>query len=411
MKIRSLLLIFAAMPYFYSCSNDLDEQIAEIPQQQINPNEFNPDLFPVPDKARRASYDPAEALNQIMKKFDQTKSLVMGETQITDEQFEEIKKFVSENLKGETDLDTYNKIFEWIHANLHYAQPNEEAYVDPYEVFIHKVCVCQGYANLMKTMCITQGIPAMTVNGMLIPWGGHAWNYVYAGGEWQVADPTNNTRYLMKQVNNYKKSLAPYRTDLNLFEDENFCYDFSDSNVNISEVKNNGKNYITVPYSVAGYLVTQFCPHKPVASNFTQLYLGKNIETLGQNPSLVNQYFPSLEEIYIDETNRKLETYKNIVYRKKQTTPYFIPSSIRRVELKPMKAIEKNTLYNLSNVEEIVVADGTERLESYCIERCPNLKTVSVPESVTYIAEDAIYQCNDNVQIVRRTTGIVEVTK
>ena len=56
---------------------------------------------------------------------------------------------------------------------------------------------CQGYANLLRTMCHTQGIPAFNANGELVPLGGHAWDYVCADSVWYVSDPTNNAQYKM----------------------------------------------------------------------------------------------------------------------------------------------------------------------------------------------------------------------
>lgn len=44
-------------------------------------------LFPQEDGSPRPSYDPAEALSQLLKKFDPTKALVMGETEIKEAEF------------------------------------------------------------------------------------------------------------------------------------------------------------------------------------------------------------------------------------------------------------------------------------------------------------------------------------
>ena len=75
-----------------------------------------------------------------------------------------------------------------------------------------------------------------------------------------------------------------------------------------------------------------------------------------------------------------------------------------------MRIMDKNVVSWLDNVEEIVVAQGTTRIEDYAVERCPNLKRVYVPESVNYIAPNAFYNCGEP-EIVRFTTGITEVTK
>ena len=58
-----------------------------------------------------------------------------------------------------------------------------------------------------------------------------------------------------------------------------------------------------------------------------------------------------------------------------------------------------------------MVADGTVRIENYAFEKCPKLLRIYVPKSVTYIAREAIYNCNKDVEIIREQTGITEVTR
>lgn len=90
-----------------------------------------------------------------------------------------------------------------------------------------------------------------------------------------------------------------------------------------------------------------------------------------------------------------------MLYNTGNDAPYFIPPAITRLELKPVKVIEKNFICRLENVEEIVFAEGTERIEAYAVEKCLNLRKVYVPSTVTYMDKDAIYDCGDKVEIVR----------
>ena len=76
-----------------------------------------------------------------------------------------------------------------------------------------------------------------------------------------------------------------------------------------------------------------------------------------------------------------------------------------------MEVMDKNTLSFLDKLEEIVIAEGTKRIEQYAVERCPNLKTIYVPNSVTYIDKNAFADCGNNYQIINTTTGIHEVRK
>lgn len=416
MKISTAIL--SASLLFCACATDsLDNEPLPSIQPgnntlQTTTSEANPELFPIMDSSKdySLSYE-AEKLRRLLLKMDVNRALVMGETHITDEQMAEIKTFVDENLKGDTPYDTYRKIFEWITQNVQYAF-SAPAYLDPYDVFINKRCVCQGYANLLKTMCISQGIPAICVNGMLGTQGAHAWNYVYAGDQWYVSDPTNNREFLMSNVEKYKNSLIPHRADLNLFEDENFVYNFQDKYFNVAEVKQCAHAYLTVPYSAEGIRINSFHPNEPIPSNVTQLYIGDNIKTLGDYTEELATMMPHLEEVFVDPANKRLQSYKNVVYQgTSSTTPYFIPARVTRIELKPMKVVEKNTLIYLDCLEELVIPEGTESIEAYAVESCPNLKRVYIPEALTDIDPDAFYRCGENVEIVRVPTGIHEVTK
>ncbi len=364
--------------------------------------------FPEDDGAKMLSQSGVTALQNLVKKMDRNRALEMGETQITDEQFAEIKQFVDENLKGADGPTTYANIFKWVTSNLKYAWSGT-AYLDPYDVFVHKTCVCQGYANLLKTMCITQGLPAFVANGQLVNVGAHAWNYVYDGKKWIVSDPTNSQEFAMTNTTAYTNKLQPSRADLDLFEDDNFCYGFEEGKLNINEVKPGVPAELAIPNSVAGYCITQFSPRNPIPETVRSLTFGKKIQSLGLYANTLRDYTPGVEEVALDPENRYMKQYNGIIYMGNSQVPFYIPPRMKRVELIAKKRIEKNTLIDLSGVEEVVFADGTEIIESYAIESCPNLKRVYVPTSVTEIQENAIYRCPADVEIITITTGIEDI--
>ena len=194
MKLLNALLATAVLLSACQAEQDGELQISgsksDFSQTTIS-NSTNGVAFPEPDASVAFGSNTAQAVWQILQKVDPKQATVMGETQISDAQYAEIKTFVDTNLKDETDYKTYHNIFQWIVKNVTYAN-NGDAYLDPYDVFKYKRCICQGYANLLKTMCLTQGIPCFVANGWLSTIGGHAWNYVYAGGDWYVSDPTND---------------------------------------------------------------------------------------------------------------------------------------------------------------------------------------------------------------------------
>ena len=220
--------------------------------------------------------------------------------------------------------------------------------------------------------------------------------------EWHVSDPTNGIDYKMDDTGKYRDVLQPVRADFNLFEDERFAYNFGEGNLNVAEVKDSELDYVMVPFSVNGFRITSFCPVKKVSGSYDKLYLGSNVESVGENTVYLGSNFSSLREINVDPANKYLTAYKNVLYNIGDDAPYFIPSAITRLELKPVKVIEKNFIYRLENVEEIVFAEGTERIEAYAVEKCLNLKKVYIPSSVTYMDKEAIYDCGDKVEVIRK---------
>ena len=350
---------------------------------------------------------------KILEKFDPQRALSLGETEITDAQYAEIKQFVDTQLKDETQYKTYRNIFNWIWKNLKYANSDGMAYLNPYDVFQYKTCICQGYANLLKTMCLTQNIPCFIANGWLSTIGGHAWNYVYADNTWYVSDPTNNGEYEASKTSSYLDTLIPQRLDLTLFEDDQFTYNYQDNHLNVASVKPSvTTNFVVVPWSVGGIRITSFHPTEALPSCVQQLYLGANITTFGNDnaTSTLSTFTQNVVEVNVDPTSTQLSSYKGVVYQGTDgVSPYFIPGGITRLEMRPMKVIDKNVITWLDNLEELVVADGTERIEAYAVEGCKNLKRIYVPTSVSYIDPDAFYNCG-NPEIIRTTTAIHEVT-
>lgn len=409
MKLRYYL--FPLSLFLVSCSSDdmTDDAICSYPpasSSMLSPEAQFPDI----DNSTLLSTTEARAAWQVLQKLDPEKALQLGSLQITDEQYAELKTFVDDNFKADTQYDTYRNIFSWIVKNIKYANDGD-AYLDPYDVFIYKRCVCQGYANLLKTMCLTQGIPCLIANGWLSTLGGHAWNYVYTDGEWYVSDPTNNNQYKASNYTAYQSKLIPQQFDVVLFEDEHFTYNFHDKQLNVCTVKPTTDSYVVVPYSVNGLRINSFYPSQALPPSVENIYLGRNVTSLGEYPSGLASYTNHVTAIYIDSKNQKLASYNGVVYKKPASNvPYFIPNGIRRLELRPMLTMGKNVVSWLDNVEEIVIAEGTKKIEDYAVEACPNLKRVYIPESVTYIAPNAFYNCGD-YEIVNFTTGITEVTR
>lgn len=404
------LLPLAASLAFTSCADEIAEEFSAPVTDDPAVRTTETIEWPTPDNATRHDATPALALKQLLTRFDRERALSLGETDVTDEEFSEIKQFVDENLKGDTDYDTYTNIFSWIYKNMTYASSGT-AYLRPYDVFKNRRCICQGYANLLKTMCLTQNIPAFNANGWLSTLGGHAWNYVYVDSRWYVSDPTNYAQYTIGQTSQYQSKLIPQRVDVVLFDDDDFEYSLRDGQLTIVSVKNQGTGDLIIPYSSHGYQVQSFMPDEEVPSGYTRLIAGRNLSALGGTPSMLTAVFPTLESVEIDPFNRYLNSYHGTVYEKNGSLPYYIAPAARSVMLKGVETAEKNIIYNLPYVEEITFGEGTVNIEAYAIESCPALRTVYIPTTVTNIDPEALYRCPDDVQILTMPTGITEVKR
>ena len=410
MKKHYLALSLAAASCLFTAC---DKQFEPTPQLQQEKTEamdyFRAPTFAEPDNfSKQLNGTPSENLMAIFESTGPKIITSMGRMNITEEQFQEIKAFTYNLVKScTTDTEKYNKIFGWIRENVNYGHSDP----DPYAVFQNKLCVCQGYANLITVMCYSQDIPIVVVNGLLhMPeygiWGGHAWAYTCLDGVWTVSDPTNDGTWAMSNTGQYKH-LKPSEADVDLFADDYAVYRYFDSKINVDRVTTTS-NPLVVPYSVGGFVINSFNPSEALPATITDIYLGENIITLGDNIEANNMrlsstnYGDAICAIYVDEKNPALLGHKGVVYRKNgdEVEPYYIPGGMEFVEMLPLEVVGKNTICNHRHVKEIYFPAGTMRIEDYAIEACPKLERIYVPEGAE-IANEALYDCPQNVEIIR----------
>ena len=406
-----LVLTLAASAFMGACSSDDFETSAVSVIPPSTTAEADESLFPVEGGGKLVSSNGADALNVLLKSpsFKMENATTLHNAVITQEQWDEIKAYVDKNLRVEgNDLATYNNVFRWCFDSLNYSY--DDAGLEPYDVFTKRRCVCQGYANLCKTMLLTQGIPAFGVNGYYAAYGAHAWLYAYVDKIWRVCDPTGYRQHGMSELNKYKNDLLVQRTEIEIFEDENFGYNYDEYRLNVCRVKKCNGEALTVPFSVAGFKISSFLLEHSLPSNVRQLYFGTNIQSLGTQGYPLFGRANSVEEAFVAPGNRLISSQDGVIYHGTGTNVYYIPTAIRRLVLKPMKVIGKNTVYDLPQLEEIVLSEGTTTVESYAFESCPSLKRIYVPQSVTSFAKDALYRCPDDVEILKGSTGIHHVT-
>lgn len=387
-KLRLALFSFVLLIFNVSCQSAGNQGKKE----QKSENTLT--LFPIEDDSRPLTGNDAVKFKAVLEKTDLS-HVVMESTRITEDEYQEIKAFTDELVRTSGQGNVYLTLFDWVHKNIKYDYSDN----DPYPVFKNRKGVCQGYANLLKVMCLTQGIPSLVVLGDLKGVGAHAWNYSYAYGKWTVGDPTNGGNFGMDDLASYENWLVPRVTDITIYEDEGFSYGYS-YGINVKAIKVN-REEITIPFGVMGYQIEMLNPQMVLPQGIRDIYIGSNIRNFGlHGGAMLDRNAPLLQNVFVVKNNPELEDYEGIVYRKQEELSCLIPSGREVIKFKAVRVIPKNILYGHRAVKEIWFGAGTEKIENSAIEACPKLEKIYVPNSVTEIAENAFFNVN-NAQVIR----------
>ena len=400
-----LILSFVATSTMFAACNkqqNMEDVAHEATITEMAP--YQAPSFAEPDKSKALNGAPAENLKAIFEATGSSIITSMGRMMnITDEQYREIAEFTTNLVSGkQSQTIKYRTIFDWIVKNLTYNHTNINYSNDPYEVFKNKICVCQGYSNLLVVMCYSQGIPAVVVNGLIYGMG-HAWAYVCPDGIWQVSDPTNKGSWNMSDTGNYTH-LTPRDADVDLFADDCAVYRYNDYQLNVDRVTTNN-NPLIVPYSAGGFVIGSFNPTVALPEAIADVYIGENIKTFGETYDMrlkISNYGEHLQAIYVDEKNPMMLGHKGVVYRKNgdENQLYYIRGGMPFIELLPIEKVEKETIKDHKSVTTIYFPKGTKEFQGSAIEKCPKLERVYIPEDATW-NESALYNCPKNVEVIR----------
>lgn len=409
MKKHILVLSLAAAGAMFAACNEQNETETLAQQEAATfVDNYRAPAFAEPDKSKVLNGTPAENLKTIFEATGPKIITSLGRISITDAQYEEIKNFTTNLVKGKnSQTEQYRAIFTWIVNNVKYNNPtnnpsNKYYSNDPYDVFVNRMAVCEGYSQLQVVMCHTQGIPAVVVNGL--GWGvGHAWTYVCTDGVWEVSDPTNCGSFPMSNTGSYTH-LSPSEADVDLFADDIAVYRYNSYEINVHKVTT-AEGALVVPYSAGGFVIGSFNPVEALPESVAEVYLGENVKTLGETDNMrlsTQNLGKNICAIYVDKNNPKLQDHKGVVYKKNgdELQLYYIPGGMTFIEMLPMEKVEKNTIYKHNNVKEIYFPEGTKSLEAYAIENCPKLERVYVPQ-LTVVDRNAFYNCPNKIEVVR----------
>ena len=404
MKIK-LLLFGILLSNMFACN-----QSEYTEGEDISKNNIDTTLFAKDDGSQALPSNLLSKFNLLLKAIDPEKmARGLNAITITDQQYQEIKAFVqSDIVKSETDKQKiYEQIFYWVSNHIKYNTSLDPSFSnDPYAVFKNRKAVCQGYTNLLKVMLHSQSIPVVSIGGMLHSGGGelgHAWNYVYINGKWRMADATNNVEFPIDNTSSYS-NWKPTNADIDLFENESVICNYQDGHLNVRQVKIKDKKW-TFPFGISGYQITSLNPNQNLPNQIEEIYLSKNVATLGESLIGLAKFENQLKRIYVDSKNQQLTEKHGIVYwrysdqQHNAEIPYVIPNQMDTITLKPIRFMVKGTLTNHKKVKVLIISQGTQTIEAYAVENCPALEEVRVPNSVKEIHQDAFYQMKD-IQII-----------
>lgn len=325
---------------------------------------------------------------------------------ITDSQYQTIRTFTLDlTKKYSSTKDKITAIYQWAKDTSLKASVGEDAPADledndPYKVFKEKTGVCQGKANLCKTMLAAIDVPCIIAHGY---WEaeGHAWDFVLCDGKWGIVDAS------MCQISLDDPSdiSSHYKTDsleAVLYEKDGFEFTYYLGGIGAVGYTGNAER-LEIPDSCNGYPVISIAAE-------SQIYYEHSFQDITAKelvlPATVKYgiylsdyeirsfYSKSLESISVDENNPVFASYDGILYSKDYSRIYSVPAGISEVTLKPIEILKKNTLTSLSNLRTLKIGEGTKELVGDAIENCEHLEKVYIPDSVTTIAYE---ESNGNV--------------
>lgn len=317
---------------------------------------------------------------------------------ITDSQYQTIRTFTLDlTEKYSSTKDKITAIYQWardtsLKASVGEAAPADLEENDPYKVFKEKTGVCQGKANLCKTMLAAIDVPCIIAHGY---WEteGHAWDFVLCDGKWGIVDAS------MWQISLDDPSdiSSHYKTDsleAVLYEKDGFEFTYYLGGIGAVGYTGNAER-LEIPESCNGYPVISIAAESQIYYEHSfqdtaakELVLPATVQygIYLSDYEIRSFYSKSLESISVDENNPVFASYDGILYSKDYSRIYSVPAGISEVTLKPMEILEKNTLTNLSNLRILKIGEGTKELEEDAIENCEHLEKVYIPDSVTTIA-------------------------
>lgn len=314
---------------------------------------------------------------------------------ITDSQYQTIRTFTLDlTEKYSSTKDKITAIYQWardtsLKASVGESAPADLEENDPYKVFKEKTGVCQGKANLCKTMLAAIDVPCIIAHGY---WEteGHAWDFVLCDGKWGIVDAS------MWQISLDDPSdiSSHYKTDsleAVLYEKDGFEFTYYLGGIGAVGYTGNAER-LEIPESCNGYPVISIAAESQIYYEHSfqdtaakELVLPATVKygIYLSDYEIRSFYSKSLESISVDENNPVFASYDGILYSKDYSRIYSVPADYSKIDELLKTVPDDSDLYrytpdSVSCLKEAIQAinrDCTAAQQNLVDEMAKNLET------------------------------------
>lgn len=336
-------------------------------------------------------------------------------TYTTDEYVPLNEKALEITASCETVYDKAQAINKWVAENVYYdydyyyhgeARPSDR----DTDVFETQIAVCAGYANLMVYLCRAAGVPARKVQGYsfndpvdLEEYAAavetpsynsitHEWVEFYANDQWNVADPTwdsrNKYEYGEKKSGNYKEkyfaaSIESFSERHHIIRYVDFWYDdfrflVIPTSCTIEKYAGTEKNVVIPDLGMPTDIYNAFSGNKTMES----VVVPNTITSLRGF-----YYCTALKSVDCSACKNLTEIGKSCFIECTSLEEIILPTTVT--------TITRSAFEKCSSLKTLDCGDNLESIGNYAFRDCTSLQTLYLPSTLKEIGDYALYNCGE----------------
>ncbi len=324
------------------------------------------------------------------EQYNELKQVALDVTSDCDTQYEKIRA-ITEFVADRTYYDYY-----------YYLGIGDWTYTNAYDVYKEQRTVCEGYANLVRALCLTVDIPCMKILG-----ANHAYNGAYDSDNerWVLTDATwcSRNEYTTEQTWRDRDSnlewfditletLQFYGTyNHEIFDLTGILYNsayyriYNRSGSGSAARYREYKNWLIEPTEAAGEIVKIPSEIEGIRVFFDTFQYEPKVKILDLSESKITYLYrygltecTSLEKIIFPDT---------------------------------LESIDQAVFNNCTSLKEVDLSNTQiQRIPDACFQNCTSLEKVVLPKTVTTMRSEAFLGCSNIKEIDLSTTSISEMS-